>query len=186
MIRPATQEKYSELVDFAESIRLNEFNSLPIRDGLDMLHGVCASTQWGQLMLAARPFSDIDDVLRHADRILTELPVAEIDAARDAHARIGDSVDNVSEAREQAGVADATRSVRERLAEGNRAYEEKFGYIYLVFATGKTGEEMATILTDRLHNDPETERRVMISELGKINRLRLQQLLAEPIAEGSS
>jgi 2-oxo-4-hydroxy-4-carboxy-5-ureidoimidazoline decarboxylase len=150
-----------------------------------MLHDVCASTQWAQQMLAARPFTDIDDLLRRADRILAELPDREIDVARDAHARIGAPVDNASEAREQAGLADATRSVRERLADGNRAYEEKFGYIYLVFATGRTGDEMATILTDRLNNDPETERRVMVSELGKINRLRLEQYFADPIAEES-
>jgi 2-oxo-4-hydroxy-4-carboxy-5-ureidoimidazoline decarboxylase len=185
MIWRATEEKYSDLVDFQESIRLNEFNTLPIREGLDMLHRVCASTEWGQQMLAARPFANIDDVLSHADRILTDLRDTEIDAARDAHARIGAPVDNASEAREQSGLADATRSVRERLAEGNRAYEEKFGYLYLVFASGRSGDELLTILTDRLGNDAETERPVMVSELGKINRLRLEQLLTDPITEES-
>jgi 2-oxo-4-hydroxy-4-carboxy-5-ureidoimidazoline decarboxylase len=100
-----------------------------------------------------------------------------LDAALDGHPRIGAKADNPSSAREQARVADATDAVKAELAEKNRAYDDKFGYVYLVCASGRTAEELLAILTDRLDNDPETERRVMRSELAKINRLRLERLL---------
>ena len=86
--------------------------------------------------------------------MLAELPDAEIDAALDGHPRIGASADNASSAREQARVADADDDVRADLAEKNREYEDQFGYVYLVCASGRTAEELLAILTDRLDNDP--------------------------------
>ena len=88
-------------------------------------------------------------------------------------------MDNVSSAREQASVAQAGDDVRAELAAKNRQYEDRFGYVYLVCATGRTAEELLAILTERLENDPETERRVMRNELAKINRLRLERLLSK-------
>ena len=130
-------------------------------------------------MLAAAPFRDVDALLDQADRVLAELPDAEIDAALDGHPRIGGPVDDASSAREQAGVATAGDDIRAELAARNRDYEDKFGYVYLVCASGRTAEELLAILTERLENDPDTERRVMRSELNKINRLRLQRLLSK-------
>ena len=69
--------------------------------------------------------------------------------------------------------------VRAALAEGNRAYEERFGHVYLVCATGRSGPELLAVLRSRLRNDPAYERTVVRDELGKINRLRLQRLLEE-------
>ncbi|MET0316666.1 MAG: 2-oxo-4-hydroxy-4-carboxy-5-ureidoimidazoline decarboxylase, partial [Rhodococcus fascians] len=103
-----------------------------------------------------------------------------IDAALDGHPRIGAKVDNASSAREQSAVASAGDDVKAELAAKNREYDDKFGYVYLVCASGRSAEELLAILTDRLHNDPDTERRVMRSELAKINRLRLERLLSEP------
>ena len=137
-------------------------------------------------MLAGGPFRDVDALLDRADRVLAELPDAELDAALDGHPRIGAKVDNASSAREQARVADADDAVRAELAARNREYDDKFGYVYLVCASGRSAEELLAILTERLHNDPETERRVMRSELAKINRLRLQRLLSEPGEAGST
>jgi 2-oxo-4-hydroxy-4-carboxy-5-ureidoimidazoline decarboxylase len=70
--------------------------------------------------------------------------------------------------------------VKTELADRNAEYDRKFGYVYLVCASGRSAEELLAILTDRLHNDPETERAVMRGELAKINRLRLERLLSEP------
>ncbi len=78
-------------------------------------------------------------------------------------------------------MASATDDVKAALAEGNRAYEVKFGYVYLVCASGRSAPELLDILTERLSNDPDSERRVMRSELGKINRLRLERLLSDPV-----
>ncbi|MGU3654749.1 2-oxo-4-hydroxy-4-carboxy-5-ureidoimidazoline decarboxylase [Mycolicibacterium sp. A43C] len=163
-----------------KAIGLANFNSLSERGQMHLLFEVCSSTIWARRVLAAAPFRDAHALYDRADRILAELPDAEIDAALDGHPRIGARADNPSSAREQARVADADDSVKAALAQKNREYEQRFGYVYLVCASGRSAEELLDILTDRLANDPDTERRVMRNELAKINRLRLERLLSEP------
>lgn len=158
---------------------LAEFNRLSERQRMHMLFEVCSSPIWARRVLAGGPFRDTEAVLDRADRVLAELPDTEIDAALDGHPRIGGRVDNASSAREQAGIATAGDDVRAELAAKNHDYEDRFGYVYLVCASGRSAGELLDILTERLDNDPETERRVMRNELAKINRLRLQRLLAE-------
>lgn len=162
------------------ALGLDGFNRLTERQRMNLLFGVCSSTIWARRVLAGGPFRDVDALLDRADRVLAELPDGEIDAALDGHPRIGAKVDNASSAREQAAVVTAADSVKTELAAKNREYDTKFGYVYLVCASGRSAEELLAILTDRLHNDSETERRVMRSELAKINGLRLQRLLSEP------
>lgn len=158
---------------------LAEFNRLSERQRMHMLFEVCSSPIWARRVLAGGPFRDIEALLDRADRVLAELPDTQIDAALDGHPRIGGRVDNASSAREQAGMATAGDDVRAELAAKNHEYEDKFGYVYLVCASGRSAGELLDILTERLDNDPETERRVMRNELAKITRLRLQRLLAE-------
>ena len=78
---------------------------------------------------------------------------------------------------EQSGVGDAPNEVVERLAAGNRAYEARFGYIFIVCATGKSAGEMLAILEQRLTNDPDGELHIAAEEQRKITRLRLAKLL---------
>jgi 2-oxo-4-hydroxy-4-carboxy-5-ureidoimidazoline decarboxylase len=166
------------------ALGVDGFNRLSERQRMHLLFEVCSSTIWARRVLVAGPFRDEDALLDRADRVLAELPDAEIDEALDGHPRIGASVSPVhsrSSAREQAQVATAGDEVKAKLAEHNRLYEDKFGYVYLVCASGRTAEELLDILADRLDNDPETERRVMRSELAKINRLRLLRLLSKEI-----
>jgi 2-oxo-4-hydroxy-4-carboxy-5-ureidoimidazoline decarboxylase len=163
-----------------EPLGLDGFNRLTERQRMNMLFGVCSSTIWARRVLAGGPFRDAAALLDRADRALAELPDGEIDAALDGHPRIGAKVDNASSAREQAAVLTADDSVKTELAARNAEYDHKFGYVYLVCATGRSAEELLAILTDRLDNDPETERRVMRNELAKINRVRLERLLSEP------
>ena len=161
------------------ALGLDGFNRLGDLQRMHLLFEVCSSTIWARGVLAAAPFRDVDALLDRADRVLAELPDAEIDAALDGHPRIGGRVDDASSAREQAGVATAGGDIRAELAARNRDYEDKFGYVYLVCASGRTAEELLAILIERLENDPDTERRVMRSELNKINRLRLQRLMSK-------
>ncbi|CAM3466988.1 2-oxo-4-hydroxy-4-carboxy-5-ureidoimidazoline decarboxylase [Mycobacterium frederiksbergense] len=166
-----------------KAIGLEDFNALSDRQRMHLLFEVCSSTIWARRLVAGSPFRDAEALYDRADRVLAELPDAEIDAALDGHPRIGASVSaahSPSSAREQARVADAGDAVKAALAEKNREYEDRFGYVYLVCASGRSADELLAILTDRLDNDPETERRVMRSELAKINRLRLERLLSEP------
>jgi 2-oxo-4-hydroxy-4-carboxy-5-ureidoimidazoline decarboxylase len=157
---------------------LDGFNRLTEGEQMNLLFGVCSSTIWARRVLTGGPFRDVDALLDRADRVLAELPDAEIDAALDGHPRIGATTDDVSSAREQAAVATAADSVKAALAAKNEEYDRKFGYVYLVCASGRSAEELLDILTARLHDDAETERRVMRSELAKINRLRLERLLS--------
>ncbi|TGD86818.1 2-oxo-4-hydroxy-4-carboxy-5-ureidoimidazoline decarboxylase [Mycolicibacterium sp. CH28] len=163
------------------AIGLEGFNRLSERQRMHALFEVCSSPIWARRVLAGGPFPDVDSLLDRADRVLAELPDGELNAALDGHPRIGDRPDNPSSAREQAGVAGADAGVKAELAAKNLAYEETFGYVYLVCASGRSAEELLAILTERLRNDPETERRVMRNELAKINRLRLERLLSEPV-----
>src|SRR4051812_36823503 len=161
------------------ALGLDGFNRLTDRQRMHLMFGVCSSTIWARRVLAAAPFRDVDALLDRADRVLAELSETEIDAALDGHPRIGGRVDNSSSAREQAGMAGAADDLRAELAEKNREYEKKFGYVYLVCASGRTASELLAILTERLENHPDTERRVMRSELAKIDRLRLERLLSK-------
>lgn len=156
---------------------------------MHLLFGVCSSTIWARRVLAGAPFGSVDAMLDRADRVLAELPDAEIDAALDGHPRIGASVSvahSPLSAREQAAVTTAGDDVLAALAARNLEYDAKFGYVYLVCASGRSAQELLAILDDRLHNDPDTERRVMRSELGKINRLRLERLLTQPQGESTA
>ena len=145
----------------------------------------CGSVAWARRMAEARPFGDAAAVFAAADRTWWELgPDAWLEAFR-AHPRIGErdaATSHGSEARawsarEQAGVAGAAPEVRAALAEGNRAYEARFGHIFIVCATGKRADEMLALLTARLANDPAAELRVAAEEQRKITRLRLERLL---------
>jgi 2-oxo-4-hydroxy-4-carboxy-5-ureidoimidazoline decarboxylase len=161
---------------------LDSFNTLTDRQRMHLLFGVCSSGIWARRVLAGAPFRSVDALVDRADRVLAELPDAEIDAALDGHPRIGASVSaahSPDSAREQAAVTDAGDDVLAQLALKNQEYETRFGYVDLVCASGRSAEELLAILTERLDNDAETERRVMRAELAKINRLRLERLMSE-------
>ncbi|MEU2255576.1 2-oxo-4-hydroxy-4-carboxy-5-ureidoimidazoline decarboxylase [Nocardia xishanensis] len=153
------------------------FNALCDAAATDALLACCASPAWAREVLAGRPYRSADDLYQAADAVLAALSEEDLDRAVAAHPRIGDRPDNAASAREQSGVAAATDAVRSALAEGNRAYEQRFGHLYLVCATGRSGAELLDLLTTRLHNDPSTERAVMRTELAKINRIRLRRML---------
>lgn len=138
---------------------------------------VCSSPRWAGLVAAARPFGTTDALYTAADRALAQLSEADLDQALAGHPRIGERSESAASRREQSGVSgDETLAA---LAEGNREYEARFGRVYLVCASGRSGEELLAVLRSRLGNDAETERRVVREELGKINRLRLQRLVEE-------
>jgi len=167
-------------------VTLGELNALPADDAARMLLGCCGSPRWAREMASRRPFSSLDDVLAAADAAWWALDPADWDDAFAAHPRIGerkaapaqDARAAAWSAQEQSGAASAAEDTAAALAEGNRAYEARFGRIYIVCATGKSAEEMLGILRSRLANDPEAELRVAAGEQAKITRLRLEKLVA--------
>jgi OHCU decarboxylase len=128
-------------------------------------------------MRESQPFAGAGQMLEAAGRIWSELGPADWLQAFAAHPRIGESSADPLASREQSKVTGAPADVLTRLAAANRAYEERFGHIYIVCATGKTAPEMLAILESRLSNDAETELRVAAGEQLKITRLRLEKLL---------
>jgi len=116
---------------------------------------------------------------------VAQLAPADLEQALAGHPRIGQrhGTDDRSR-REQAGVHAADPATIQALAEGNQAYERRFGHIYLVCATGRSAGELLALLRERLGNDPGAEWAVVRSELAKINRIRLAQLVEEVKGEG--
>lgn len=165
-----------------DGLGLAAFNSLPTDEAEGALMACCTSRRWARLVLDGRPYPSDDAVYRAADSALAELAEPDIDEALAGHPRIGERPSaghSEWSNQEQAGVASVESSTNAALAEANRAYEQRFGHVYLVCATGKNADELLAILNDRLRNDPATERQVVRSELGKINRLRLERIFAE-------
>jgi OHCU decarboxylase len=129
-------------------------------------------------MAAERPFRNLAALLETASRVWRELPESEWQAAFAAHARIGDVGASGQGAREQAAIRSASRETLDGLTLANRHYEQRFGRVFLVCATGRTGEQMLAACLARLHNDAPTELRISAEEQRKITALRLRKLAA--------
>lgn len=158
-----------------EGIGLAAFNDLPAEQARDALLGCCSSRAWAEQLSAGRPYASPAQLYAAADEAVAAMTEADLDEALAGHPRIGErpgSGHSASSSAEQSGVTGSAE-----LVAANREYEQTFGHVYLVCATGKTGPELLEILRQRLGNDPATERRVVREELGKINRIRLQRLV---------
>lgn len=160
-------------------VGLGRKNALAPEAMAEELLRVCGSERWAARVAAQAPFCDPARLMAAADRVWRELDRDDILAAFAAHPRIGERKGGAWSRGEQAGAAGAGAGVAAALVEKNRAYEERFGYIYIVCATGKSAEEMLAICEQRLGNDPERELGVAAAEQGKITRLRLVKWLSE-------
>ncbi|TDW71060.1 2-oxo-4-hydroxy-4-carboxy-5-ureidoimidazoline decarboxylase [Kribbella pratensis] len=160
---------------------LEEFNSTPADRLRPALAACCDVPEWVEGILAKRPYGDVAALTAVADQSLRELDDDEVDRALQAHPRIGDRAQGVSteaswSRKEQSGVGDDPGARRE-LAEGNRQYEERFGRVFLICATGLSAQDMLTNLRERLMHDDVTEAKVVHEELRKIALLRLAKVV---------
>ena len=137
----------------------------------------CASPRWAQLVADGAPYPDLASLMAAGDRVWRKLDAADWHAAFAAHPRIGDRAGSAWAQREQAGTAAASPAVLTALADGNRAYEARFGHVFLICATGRSADEMLAELERRMANDPATELLVAAEEQRKITRLRLVKWL---------
>ena len=165
-------------------MQLEELNAMDGARAARELLTCCGSTRWAARMAGSRPFTDEAALARAADRAFEELDAADWLEAFAAHPRIGAGAAAATGGRserwsksEQALVAQSADATRQRLAEANRDYEARFGYIFIVCATSKGGAEMLALLERRLANDPAIELRIAAAEQKKITHLRLVRLL---------
>lgn len=140
------------------------------------LRRVCASTRWADAMTAARPFASWNTLVETATRLWLALDPADWLEAFSAHPRIGEKRAGWS-SQEQSGTRTASEETMSALADQNREYEERFGFVYLVCATGRSAEEMLANLRGRIGNDRETELRIAAEEHAKITAIRLEKLV---------
>lgn len=178
-MRPRTTDEHAPAP--GESA-LARFNDLAPADAERELLACCASRVWAAAMAADRPYRSVPDAVEIGGARVLGLGWDDVAQALAAHPRIGERAGGPGREagwsrREQAGTAGASAEVLAALAEGNRAYEERFGHVYLVRASGRDADELLRILRARLGNDEAAEREVVRRELAEITRLRLARLL---------
>jgi 2-oxo-4-hydroxy-4-carboxy-5-ureidoimidazoline decarboxylase len=167
-------------------VTLADLNALPPGAAAAELLRCCGSSTWARLMTADRPFAGETEMADCADRIWRSLGRADWLEAFAAHPRIGDDAPARNapataawSAEEQQGMRGASADARVRLAQANREYEARFGYVFIVCATGKSAGEMLALLEERLGHGPDKELQVAAEEQRRITRLRLGRLLTD-------
>jgi OHCU decarboxylase len=169
--------------------RVNDLDEAAAREALT---NCCAAQAWVEAMLAARPFADNDAVEEAAEAAASQLGEQDWLEAFAAHPLIGD-VESLRKkyvatkslaAGEQSGIAAASDATLQELAALNREYADRFGFIFIVFASGKTADEMLFILKRRINNPRQRELLNAAGEQMKITKLRLQKLATSPSLEG--
>ncbi|MER5741649.1 2-oxo-4-hydroxy-4-carboxy-5-ureidoimidazoline decarboxylase [Streptomyces sp. NPDC002225] len=159
---------------------LARFNTLADDEATTTLHEVCASAAWGRAILSRRPYASAEALLLASDAATAALGERDLAEAMAAHPPIGrPKPQDPTSSREQRGMADATEELKAEMLELNLAYQERFGHVFLICATGATGEQMRDAVKSRIGNSPEQERGIVRTELGKINRIRLTRLVTE-------
>ncbi|MFG2682339.1 2-oxo-4-hydroxy-4-carboxy-5-ureidoimidazoline decarboxylase [Streptomyces sp. NPDC048392] len=159
---------------------LARFNTLEESAARAALHEACASTAWARQLLAARPFATPEDLYAASDAAMAGLTAADLAEAMAGHPPIGrPEPGDPASSREQAGMAGAAEELKAEMLELNLAYQERFGHVFLICATGRSGEQMRDAALERIGNSPEQEREIIRTELGKINRIRLTRLVEQ-------
>lgn len=164
-------------------VTITDFDAAPVPDAAAELYACCASKRWIATLLAERPYGRLAALAATSDRVIARLDWPDVEEALAAHPRIGERVsgdgrDAAWSRQEQAGARLADVDTDNALREGNLAYEQRFGHVFLIYATGRSASEMLEALRSRLTNPVEVERNVVRAELAKIVRLRLGKAFA--------
>ena len=165
---------------------LKELNNLPENEVLKQFSICCGASKWTEQMINSCPFQNKNELLKMAEETWFSLSGQDWLEAFSHHPKIGNirslqskfqKTAKLSES-EQKSISHVSEDILKEIAEGNQLYEKKFGYIFIVCATGKTAEEMLALLKERLKNDPEAELLTAAEEQNKITQLRLGNLLS--------
>ena len=166
-------------------MQLELLNALGPAEAEQALLQCCGSSRWAREVAASRPYENVELLIAQANEIWWSLQSDDWLEAFRSHPKIGEkkAAEAVSDqsrqwsGQEQSGVRQASQETVDSLATLNRIYEEKFGFIFIICATGKTSEEMLAALRERLENDATRELIIAAAEQGKITELRLRKLL---------
>jgi OHCU decarboxylase len=169
-------------------LTIAQLNQLPPNEVEAELLKCCGSRAWASQVVAARPFARMNDLLAEADRSWWSLPANAWLEAFHSHPKIGETkaaalattAAQKWSREEQSGTRNAAEPTMAALAELNRVYEQRFGFIFIVCASGKTSDELLALLDQRLKNEPQQELRNAAAEQAKITQLRLRKLLDYP------
>ena len=171
---------------------LDDFNDEPADQAVQVLRACNAAPRFAAELTAGRPYRDADILVTRAEEVTRALPWEDVAIALSAHPRIGDRPDGSSpeaeaSRQEQSSVDGADAGTRAALIDGNRAYEDRFGHVFLIRASGRAPEEMLAELRRRLGNDEEAERAEVTEQLAQITALRVRALVgATATAERAS
>lgn len=160
-------------------------NSLPAEEAAKELLQCCGSRRWAQEMANRRPYQSLETLIKAASEVWWSLQPNDWLEAFRSHPKIGDkkAAESVSaqsrewSGQEQAGTSNASEETVDSLGKLNRAYEQKFGFIFIVCASGKTSEVMLSVLRERLNNQSKAELQIAAGEQSKITELRLKKLI---------
>ena len=157
---------------------LARLNALPAEDAITVLLGCCSAPGWARQVAGQRPFGSVDNLLAAADAAWAARTPDELEAAMAGHPRIGERGLSAQSRQEQAGVGLDAGTIR-ALRDANAAYEDRFGHVFLICATGRGPDEILAELRRRMAHDRGTELEVAAAEIGKINALRLRRVAVE-------
>jgi 2-oxo-4-hydroxy-4-carboxy-5-ureidoimidazoline decarboxylase len=168
-----------------ELVSVTELDRATVAGATARLRPCCASTRWVSQLVAGRPYGTLDALVAASDAAIGALDWPDIEEALAAHPRIGDRPAGADREaawsrQEQAGTSAAGPGARAALRSANASYEDRFGHVFLICATGLRTSDVLIALHERLGNDPATEREVVRDELGKIAALRLAKAFGAP------
>lgn len=169
-------------------MNLGSFNKLSKEEVARLISTCCGSQRWVKLLMEKFPFENENEIIAAAEKIwYDECKEADWLEAFTHHPKIGDTKSLAAKftstqhlaGNEQAGVNAASQSLIEELAHANAEYESKFGFIFIICATGRSAAEMLRLLLDRITNSRDEELNIAMGEQHKITILRLKKLIDE-------
>jgi OHCU decarboxylase len=160
-----------------QGMGLAVFNEMPMRRAVHALYECCYSVPLAADLARARPYVDHDALFRQADQLLFTLAEPSIDSILQAYPDVGRRPGSEKSAAELCAISDERAEVMEQLAAASTRYLEQFGFGFVMFVNGFSAQDVLAAAADRMHNDVETERKVVRNELARINRTRLERML---------
>jgi OHCU decarboxylase len=160
-----------------QGIGLDAFNAMPMRRAVHAIYECCFSVPLAADLARGRPYPSHDELFRHADALLFGLSEGSVDSILQAYPDIGRRPGSEKSAAEQCAIWCDQPEVMQQLGAAAKRYLEHFGFGFVMFVNGFAAGDVLAAMTDRMHNDLETERKVVRNELARINRTRLERML---------